>query len=605
LNLKEKRILSFLRSRKLEQARTSASLALASEPNSVIALNALAVIAAFYGQTEVARNYWYRVLELDPTNIDASTGLLNLFIESRDWLSASNLLLALPIAAGSSFSWDLASIKVLHGSGSFALCLERCEQAIAAFGEEGPQAVAKLHFFAALCLNALGLVDESIKRLREAMHLDPSSSLYVATLADAHFSVGDYCAAIAAYQRALSKDPSGRGYAINYANALLAFGMPFDAVTILSKALHSDSTNAAILNNLGKAYADSQQWVASIEAYSHTLEVDPDYPEAYLGRGLIRMKLGLWDDGLRDFDYRWLSAGLTSQRFITSRPRWSGGSGVVFLSVEQGIGDQIMFLQTLNFLKGLGEVSFKIAVDRRLHAVLRAFATTTFAFSLLEHIPADNEFDFHLHGADVFAVVHSLVGLESLASRQRPNLLSVPTGEVLLCREEPDEEFSQLALDKRLRVGVSWKSGNILSGYRRTIPISELLDNLPDCHEYFSVQYHAPTIDGSQPMLECSPKLSIIEGLDARDDLRGLVRALAGLDLLVTIDNSVAHFAGCLGIPTILLLDFSCDWRWGTDSSTSIWYPSITILRQRRPGDWSDVLASLKQMLITKNPSHF
>lgn len=69
------------------------------------------------------------------------------------------------------------------------------------------------------------------------------------------------------------------------------------------------------------------------------------------------------------------------------------------------------------------------------------------------------------------------------------------------------------------------------------------------------------------------------------------------LDLLVTIDTSVAHLAGALGVPTFLLLLRTSDWRWFDSGQSSPWYPSLTLFRQRTAGRWDEPLAELAAAL--------
>ena len=86
----------------------------------------------------------------------------------------------------------------------------------------------------------------------------------------------------------------------------------------------------------------------------------------------------------------------------------------------------------------------------------------------------------------------------------------------------------------------------------------------------------------------------------ARDfwDTAGVI---AGLDLVITVDTSVAHLAGALGKPVwVLLPAIGCDWRWLTGRTDSPWYPSMRLFRQTVPGDWSGVLAEVKMALAER-----
>ena len=81
----------------------------------------------------------------------------------------------------------------------------------------------------------------------------------------------------------------------------------------------------------------------------------------------------------------------------------------------------------------------------------------------------------------------------------------------------------------------------------------------------------------------------------ARDitDYEDTVAVIAALDLVVTVDTSVAHIAGAMGKPCWVLLPFTCDWRWLRDRADSPWYPSLRLFRQREPSRWDEPLAAL------------
>ena len=72
---------------------------------------------------------------------------------------------------------------------------------------------------------------------------------------------------------------------------------------------------------------------------------------------------------------------------------------------------------------------------------------------------------------------------------------------------------------------------------------------------------------------------------------------LEAIDLVITVDTSVAHLAGTMGKPTWILLPFKPDWRWLLERDDSPWYPTVRLFRQPRPGDWASVIERVSREL--------
>jgi len=79
---------------------------------------------------------------------------------------------------------------------------------------------------------------------------------------------------------------------------------------------------------------------------------------------------------------------------------------------------------------------------------------------------------------------------------------------------------------------------------------------------------------------------------------------VAQLDLVISVDTSVAHLAGALEVPVWILISFLPDWRWMLERSDTPWYPSATLFRQPRPGDWPAVAAEVAVALQARLATH-
>jgi ADP-heptose:LPS heptosyltransferase len=85
--------------------------------------------------------------------------------------------------------------------------------------------------------------------------------------------------------------------------------------------------------------------------------------------------------------------------------------------------------------------------------------------------------------------------------------------------------------------------------------------------------------------------------VDQFNDIDRFAAQIASMELVITIDNSTAHLAGALGIPTWVLLPFAPDWRWMLHRDDSPWYPTMRLFRQPKPDDWQSVVRSIVSAL--------
>ena len=157
---------------------------------------------------------------------------------------------------------------------------------------------------------------------------------------------------------------------------------------------------------------------------------------------------------------------------------------------------------------------------------------------------------------------------------------------------EPPEPAFRVPAVEGLRVGLCW-TGNVatpLNEMRRIVfgELARLLDTPGAVFYGLQVAAGSGASAGEPRLLDLSPHI---------EDFADTAAMIDQMDLVITVDTSVAHMAGALGKPVWTLLARVADWRWGHDGETSAWYPSMRLFRQSRAGDWSDVVARVADEL--------
>ena len=127
---------------------------------------------------------------------------------------------------------------------------------------------------------------------------------------------------------------------------------------------------------------------------------------------------------------------------------------------------------------------------------------------------------------------------------------------------------------------------------RRSLPLDHFapLGAIPGV-SFISLQ-KGPAAAQSPP-----PGLSLTDWSDELVDFADTAALIAGLDLVITVDTSIAHLAGALGKPVWVLSRYDGCWRWLQNRDDSPWYPTLRLFRQTKPGTWAEVIATLATTL--------
>ena len=149
--------------------------------------------------------------------------------------------------------------------------------------------------------------------------------------------------------------------------------------------------------------------------------------------------------------------------------------------------------------------------------------------------------------------------------------------------------------------GISWKSKNTQFGDKKSIPLEQLLPILlmPNI-TFVNLQYGNTLQERNDIFSEHDIEIKSFDEIDNFNDIDSLASLIGACDFIVTVSNVTAHIAGALNKKTYLLLPFSYGkiWYWGENSDSSLWYPSIQILRQCKPNSWNQAIEDLSSKII-------
>lgn len=389
--------------------------------------------------------------------------------------------------------------------------------------------------------------------------------------------------AMSYYLRALALQP-------NHIDGLLNFGMACrqtiryqEGIHALEKAKQLGTDNGKLWENLAICYVGVGRMQDALEAYQKALVFLPDSPNTRYSHGIVHLLLGNFKQGWLEYQYRVQILNLKHQP--TDIPRWNAqpltGKHLLIIH-EQGLGDTINFIRFAGFVASLaGKVTLK--VQKPLYEQM------TWMLNLPKNCDVVNADDV-VEQADFFC---SYVDLPGLLSVDLNNMNPLMPYFVADPKRSAKWQQQLAAIDKR-KVGLVW-GGN--PGHardsERSLELTQLLPLVES--ELARQQVQFISLQMGEPLSQLS-QLSPDLILDLSADIASFADTAAlieQLDLVITVDTSVAHMAGAMNKPVWVLVNYIPDWRWLFNRTDSPWYPSMRLFRQQQLDCWQGALQHL------------
>ncbi len=412
-----------------------------------------------------------------------------------------------------------------------------------------------------------GNFQEAIAHYRQVIALDAYHSQAHYHLGNALEEVGNVTEAIAHIQEATNLDPDYIEAHNTLGNLFLKTGRITEAVACFQRAIALDSQYIDAQINLGTAFQEQHHTAGAIATYHRALEIQPDSAEAHLNLAISLLIAGDLRGGFAEYEWRWRVKGCPAPPHFEV-PRWEGADltgKTLLLYAEQGLGDILQFIRYAPLLAQQG-----IRVVALVAAPL---------VSVLKTVPGIDAISSNQEALKPF---ESWIPLMSLPRIFGTTLPTIPN--IIPYIQPPYSR--QLTLESaQFKVGIVW-AGNPQhhSDYKRScsLDVFQSLLTVSGVKVYSLQKGQAgESWQGRNlPIQDLGPTLQ---------DFADTAAAISQLDLIITVDTSVAHLAGAMGKLTWLLLAYTPDWRWGLEGSDSPWYPSLQLFRQKQPGDWQEV----------------
>ena len=348
------------------------------------------------------------------------------------------------------------------------------------------------------------------------------------------------------------------------------------AVNLIAQAIRIDPTNPLFFTNLGKVFWKQKKLEKSIQAHQKAIQIQFDHAEAHVNLATTFLLQGQLIAGWKEYEWRWYR-----KRYF-KQPLWNGtplDGKSILVHCEQGFGDMIQFVRYIDLLPDK-DTTIIFACQPELKTLFKSIDRINTLVTKGESIP---DSDFY-------------VPLLSLPYIFNTDLDTIPARIPYFYPNPKADSMFRLDENQNLKIGIVWSGRTThANDHNRSIDLKqfECLFGIGN-YEFFSLQMGDRRED-----IKKYGYFHIIKDLGEQfTNFHQTALAILQLNLVISVDTSVVHLAGALGKEVWTLLPFVPDWRWMLDRSDSPWYPSMTLFRQKRPGDWDGVFQQIKSALM-------
>jgi Flp pilus assembly protein TadD len=572
-------VIAAMRAGNILSAQALCRRALEERPEDPERLILMALICFNAGQFDHAIEWATRAIRLDPRPdylTTLGTALLN---AGRPGDAVNVFDKAVRLRPDDAGLWsDLGDALVVVGRASeAALCFKRTldldpNRANAAFKAGG-------------ILREIGRFDEALAFFDTSMRLQPEHSPTLELRALTLDALGRHEEALHDNLRADELEANNPSVLNSIGYDLMQLGRHAEALQWFDRVLGIQPDFVRAVHNKALSLFQLNRFDEARAVFERLKQLDGNNPEAIWDFALLQMLTGDFEAGWRGREARFNLPSVTVRYPNFGQPRWHGDEPLdgktVLLYADEGIGDSIQFARYAPMVAARG-ARVVLVVESAIRPLLSGLNGVAECLSKSDPLPA---FDFHCP-------------MSSLPLAFQTRLDTIPAATSYLPPPPPDRIHAwedRLGAHDRLRVGLVWSGNpNHSNDRNRSMPL-RTLTRLLDVDATFVSLQKDPRDDDKTTLAGTA----IVDLTTHLTDFVETAALVSCLDLVITVDTSVAHLAGSLGRPTWILLPFTPDFRWLIDRSDSPWYPSVRLFRQTETRDYADVVERVRAELLS------
>jgi len=393
------------------------------------------------------------------------------------------------------------------------------------------------------------------------------------------FKQGRLKKASSIYQNILSQD-SSNVFALHGLSHVYIEQENFSkAIEEIQKILFQRPNDIEALNNMAECFRRIGEFEKALKVFLNIKKIQPENSMANKNLALVQLIMGDYKNGFLNYQSR--LEFRKSKLKIPKTYEWLGDKDLkqktIFISSEQGIGDYFQFCRYLPMVHELGA---KIILDAplRLKPMLNSLKIN------FKYVGESEKFVFQYH-----------CPLISLPLSFQTTINNIPNKTPYLFTPKEKKNYWEKKLGKKRKKRIGIMHTTHLNDKNRSLKLNQLDKLLKLPFDFHSLQISF-TDEDKKYLLKSNIALYESE-IEDFEDAAGLIDQM---DLIITVDQTVAHLCGALGAKTWVMLPFIPDFRWLLRRTDSPWYPSVKLYRQSSQGNWMSVIEKIKKDLLTE-----
>jgi tetratricopeptide (TPR) repeat protein len=563
----------------LEMAITEFQRAAELKPELAEAWSNLGNALQVQGKTAEAELNFRKAVKLKPAFAEAWYNLGNV-LQDREHLeeAAEAYIRAVTLKPGLEQAWsNLGNLRLKQNR------LEEAEACQRRSIELNPDS-ADAHYNLGNVLAEQKQDEAAAAEFEEALRLNPKLAKARNNLGSTYRKLEQPAKAVEQFEQIPKGDPEFSGAYNNMGLALLSLGRHDDAETAIRETLALEPELAEAWCNLGVTFHAQNRLSEAMECYRKAQILKPDLSRVRMNIGLIELVEGDFENGWKHYEWRWENAPLVDRGF--PQPQWRGeplNGARILIHSEQGYGDTLQFCRYIPMVAAAGGTVIFETQERvvRLSKELEGVAEV---IRMGDPLP---EFDWHCP-------------LLSLPTAFGTRIDTVPaTTPYIKVPAAAQQKMTAVDWPKdKLKVGLLW-AGNpsfLHDRFRfRSVPLTQFWP----LFGVEGVQFYSLQVGQEMRQLLTAPG-PMVDLAALTSDMADTGAAIERMDLVISVDTSVAHLAAGLNKPTWVLIPNCPDWRWLQDREDTPWYPTMQLFRQPEPGNWTPVIERIRQQLAAR-----